>query len=911
MDPITYIRILRGRWKVVALTCFIGVVAGGITSPLAGDAPATGGFSATHVLRVDDEADAEAEAEGSRSQAFEHVGLIAYLATTGEVPARAAAALDTDVASLTTRVRVNGDPELGTLSITALDPVAARAVEIADTFARELLVVLEARAQERYNSDLQEARAVLERLQAEVDDLPPVSPDGRADVENAARAGLLERFSNADLRVQELEAQGPPSAGFVTLQAAIPQVGASGGALAGSGSRQSETGRRSAASQDSELTAPAVPDQRVETAPEPLTRMLIGGAVGLLLGLGLALLRERLDPRIRSREDAERTFGLPVLAEVPQLDRQQQRRPQLATVGNGRALEAESYRVLATSLLFHHPLGAGEAHRGNGSWDDQAPTGAWRRGSSASDGTALGVIEDSNDIRRATNGLTLLGTVPAPSAWDDNGTGPKRLSRDEPDAPEAEAYRLLRIPLGRSNSDGPARTLLVTGASVGEKTTATAANIGVALARDGQRVVIIDGDLLRPRVHAFFDLPNTVGLTSVVLGEVSVSLASQPVTGEAGLSIVAAGPRPADAEGLLASPRISEVLAALAATVDVVIIDSAPILGGGGAPALASRVDGTVLVATRGTSSGRHLRRAVDSLEGVGASLLGVVLHEPGRGGAAGHSVDPTPEGGVILVTSPGAKEGKSTASVNLAVALAEVGKSVLALDFDLRRPRLHQFFGEDPDQPGLADALARSGRRHSLQDIVKPTTIAEVRVALSGSTVPNPSELLPGARTLVAEARREADLIVIDTPPVLVASDAVQLVPAVDAVVLACRLGTTRAAEAVRARQLLARLDAPMLGMVLLGVQPSSAARAYYFDYRRPRSRLRPKDRREAMASLPRDRASLTGTTRTPGSGIHEPTALGAKVGATKSRSKAAPRAASPKAQRSKKKAKQRSSSK
>ncbi|CAN5847068.1 hypothetical protein BH23ACT1_BH23ACT1_02420 [soil metagenome] len=843
LDAISYFRILAGRWRIIALICFIGLLAGWVTTPGAADRSATGGFSATHILRVDTDPSAGAgvEAGGGRGQAGSDVGLTALLATTGEVPTRVAAELNADVADLQARVTTDSDPTLGTLSITALDPEANRAAEIADTFALELLELLSERAQERYTAELEEARVVLAELQARLDELPPVASSGRVDVENAERAALLQRFTTADQRVQELEAQGEPSPRFVTLQEAVPQPAGLGDAAARSSTRQPESARRNAP-QDSGSASPAAPAQDLDTAPERTTRMLIGGAVGLLLGLGLALLRERLDPRIRTREDAERAFGLPVLAEVPRVGRGQRRHPQIATVDNGRALEAESYRVLATSLLFQRSSHTGED--GAGLRDEHlGAVGPATNGSHArpskDETESLGLIETSDDVHRATHGLPLLGRVPASSPPSDPSESVLAI-RAQPHSPAAEAYRWLGIPLGRASQDGPARTLSVTSAAAGEESAATVANLGMALARDGQRVVVIDGDLRHPRLHTFFDLPNTVGLTSVVSGEVSLSVASQPVTGEDGLAVISTGPLPPDPHELLASPRIGEVLAALTSTVDVVIVVAPPVLAAADAAVLAKQVGGTVVVATSSTTAASQLRRAVDSLQGGGASLVGVVLHERAQTKRSMNqprvSLAPASQGDVVLVTSPGAKEGKSSASVNLAAALAEAGKSVVALDFDLRRPRLHEFFGEDPHRTGLTDVLALSGLGPTLEEVVRPTAVPEVRVALSGSAVTNPSELLPGARQLIAGARCLAQAILIDTPPVLVTSDAVQLIPAADVVVMVCRTGTTRTTEAARARQLLARLDAPVVGLVLLGVQPSSGARSYYYDHaRRP----------------------------------------------------------------------------
>lgn len=888
MDAINYVRILAGRWRIVALTCFIGLLAGWITTPGAGEAGA-GGFSATHILAVDPAAAGSGsvgEPGGNRVQVGPNLGLTELLITSGVVPNRAAAQLDTDVADLQARVRTASDPSLGTLGITALHADAARAEEIANTVAIELLAVLTEQAQERHTVQLEEARSALEEAIAE---LPPGASGSPAAGDSPQEAALTQRYLTADQRLQELESQRTPSAGLVTIQEAVAQAAGSDAPAAQSGDGQAEPGRRGDAPQDNDPAAPAVAPGA--DAPDRTTRMLIGGAVGFLLGIGLALMRERLDPRLRTREDAERAFGLPVLAEVPHLDASQRRQPEIATVDNGRALEAEAYRVLATSLLFQHSsaLGDGDAGRdGHG------------------DGGSGGLIHTSDDVRRAAHGGPLLGWVPAPTTWT------ALNHRTQPNTPAAEAYRWLGIALGADNHHGPTRTLLITSATAGEDITATAANLGVALAREGQQVVVIDGDPSRPHLHEFFDLPNTVGLSSVVAGEVSLSVASKPVTGEDGLSIVAAGPLPPDPHELLGSPRIGEVLGALAGTVDVVILKVAPVLTTRKPSALADRVDGAILVATAGTTTGTQLHQAVDQLEGAGATMLGVVLSEPAGDARPSHNgAVPTPppaeNGNVILVTSPGAKEGKSSVSVNLAAALAEAGRSVVAFDFDLRRPRLHQFFGMVAHQRGLTDVLALSGRGPSLEEVLRPTSVPEVRVALSGSAVTNPSELLPGARQLVSNAKGLAEVIVIDTPPVLVASDAVQLIPATDAVVVVCRTGTTRTTEAARARQLLARLDAPVLGLVLLGVQASSGARSYYYDHSRRRFWSRSRTTRPTGGSTSRDDGSRpAGTTGATASGN------GAKSGlATQANAKSAgsTKATAPHKAPRGKKAKQRSS--
>jgi hypothetical protein len=113
----------------------------------------------------------------------------------------------------------------------------------------------------------------------------------------------------------------------------------------------------------------------------------------------------------------------------------------------------------------------------------------------------------------------------------------------------------------------------------------------------------------------------------------------------------------------------------------------------------------------------------------------------------------------------------------------------------------------------------------------------------------------------------------------VLVASDAVQLIPAADVVVMVCRTGTTRTTEAARARQLLARLDTPVAGLVLLGVQPSSGTRSYYYDHTRRPFWSRAKSSRSKSGPIGRDDATRPARTGAGGTGVKAATDQGGKV--------------------------------
>jgi capsular exopolysaccharide synthesis family protein len=180
----------------------------------------------------------------------------------------------------------------------------------------------------------------------------------------------------------------------------------------------------------------------------------------------------------------------------------------------------------------------------------------------------------------------------------------------------------------------------------------------------------------------------------------------------------------------------------------------------------------------------------------------------------------------VILVTSPGSGEGKTTTVANLGASFAEVGKSVLVVDCDIRQPRLHRCVGTSAI-PGITDYLA-SVKRRSLIEFIAPTSVPGMRVLPSGSPASNPGELVGPMADLLAKARADFDVVIVDSPPVLQANDTLALAPRADTVIIVARSGRTTAGEAARTQELLGRIGAQMLGVALLAV-PTWAANQYY----------------------------------------------------------------------------------
>ena len=185
-------------------------------------------------------------------------------------------------------------------------------------------------------------------------------------------------------------------------------------------------------------------------------------------------------------------------------------------------------------------------------------------------------------------------------------------------------------------------------------------------------------------------------------------------------------------------------------------------------------------------------------------------------------------KGSVVMVVSPGMNEGKTTTAANLAVAYAETGRSVLLLGCDLRRPGLHTFF-DLTESPGLTDVFSATGGSRSLESVVRETPYPGVRIATSGDPVKHAGEYLTRGLNVIESARDLADVVIIDTAPLLATDDAAVLMPIVETVVIVCKSDLTRKESATRARELLDRLQAPVAGVALIAAKQLATARSYY----------------------------------------------------------------------------------
>jgi non-specific protein-tyrosine kinase len=207
-----------------------------------------------------------------------------------------------------------------------------------------------------------------------------------------------------------------------------------------------------------------------------------------------------------------------------------------------------------------------------------------------------------------------------------NGLGEAALvALNNPRSAAAEAYRALRTNLQFSGLDRDVRTVLLTGAGSGEGTTTIAANLAVAVAEAGQRVLLVDCNLRQPALHAAFGLPLSPGLSNLLAAnqsEPTIESTSVP-----GLSLIAAGDPPPNPAEFIASARLTALLGRLRERFDLVLLDTPPVGIVTDAAVLAPRVDGVILVVSAGRTRRDLAKRAQQQLETVGARLLGAVLN--------------------------------------------------------------------------------------------------------------------------------------------------------------------------------------------------------------------------------------------------------------------------------------------
>jgi Mrp family chromosome partitioning ATPase/capsular polysaccharide biosynthesis protein len=353
MDLLAVLRTLRRHWVLILALTVVGGIVGAATGELSEKTEAAKTFhKATTTLVVD------LTNTGNQSKSpFSSLDQVAIFVTTGDVPNQVAKTLGSDESGqeLAEHITTTTNGSTSTIAITAAEPTAEEAEQLADTFATTLVAVLDQKAQQQYTDASNSLQTRLNDLDQRIGGLigqiaanPPNAPQLKAQLQ-----ALQQQYSLAYDNFSQLAAQGPPTSRFSTLQKAqaVPIDKAEYDARLNLGATSRNNLTTDSTSSNSEDN-PLVTTSSSSPVNGPVPRGILGAFLGLLAGIGLSFVIERLDRRVRTRAEAEEAFQLPVLAEVPQIKKAQQKDNEILASSAPLSRLAEAYRAVRSSLLF-------------------------------------------------------------------------------------------------------------------------------------------------------------------------------------------------------------------------------------------------------------------------------------------------------------------------------------------------------------------------------------------------------------------------------------------------------------------------------------------------------------------------------------------------------------------------------
>jgi len=312
------------------------------------------------------------------------------------------------------------------------------------------------------------------------------------------------------------------------------------------------------------------------SSPNKKKNMILALLAGLIGGLTLAFIFDRLDSTIKDSDDVQKYAGMPMLGMVP------------AFSGNGPK------------------GGAGAAEKGGGG--------------------------DSDDSDGRAHRLFTLGTgTPSLEDSETKGRGKESEFTDlivhfSPRSSFSEHYRSIRTTLLLMAADGTLRSIAVMSALPREGKTATVCNLAVALAQADRRVLIIDGDLRKPRLHRIFRVKNLNGLTKYLTTDVALEEVLR-ATSIPRLSLINAGPVPPNPAELLGSRKVPQMIETCKDRYDFILVDTPPVLAVSDALVLGPWLDGVIMVVHGGKTPRDALKRAKEKLDAHRVRGTGVILN--------------------------------------------------------------------------------------------------------------------------------------------------------------------------------------------------------------------------------------------------------------------------------------------
>lgn len=270
-------------------------------------------------------------------------------------------------------------------------------------------------------------------------------------------------------------------------------------------------------------------------------------------------------------------------------------------------------------------------------------------------------------------GLPVVGYVVSESGVDKH-EGTPYVSAN-PRSPMAETFRTLRTNLEFASVDKSLKTILVTSPGAGEGKTTVATNLAAVMAQANKRVILLEGDLRRPRVHRALGMSNQIGLSDVFRGQMDIRDVAR-YSKVKDLAVITSGSLPPNPAELLGSARMTQILARLVESASVVIIDSPPFVVTD-STVLAAKVDGVLLVLQPGKTHAEAAKTMLAQLNRAGAHVVGVVLNRVSRKTSSYYGYYRYESDPIYTVESTAAEEGGNGRRKGLASMFSGNGKSV------------------------------------------------------------------------------------------------------------------------------------------------------------------------------------------------------------------------------------------
>ena len=360
-----------------------------------------------------------------------------------------------------------------------------------------------------------------------------------------------------------------------------------------------------------EVARPAL----IPSEPQKAKILTMAMALGLVFGICFAFLRDWMDYRIHSSEEITAMLNVPVLGEVPAMSENQNMKTsnkndfllRFKSFVNELLLNAQKGKFFSTRKPVYPVLKKQNLM-------SQAKT--YRQFRASNGGKAPSVLMNS--------------TLPKKESLHSEFQSIQQrgqVVRLKPKSIIAEAYRTVRTSVFFGAARGGAKTILVTSPAPGDGKTTLASNLSIAIAQAGQRTILIDADLRKPKQHKIFDTNAEPGLTDVLAGTTRIddAIKEGPVKG---LDILSCGTHVPNPSEILNSEAFAEVLENLMKCYDRIIIDSPPVVPVADSQIIAARVDIVLLVVRADKSTRKIIQRAYSNIVCVGGNLLGVIVND-------------------------------------------------------------------------------------------------------------------------------------------------------------------------------------------------------------------------------------------------------------------------------------------